>query len=156
MSRARLNVFLERDHALALHELATMKRVSKSSIVGAALYAYLSPNGADRREAAVARRLEKLGRQFERLERDQAILIETIALYIKHHFAIAPAVPESHQDAARAQGRARFELFIEQLARQLQRGDSLVRAVRENDVPPMDRSNSAHPNDGQYQTEPAS
>jgi hypothetical protein len=47
-------------------------------------------------------------------------------------------VPESHQDAARAQGRARFEQFVEQLARHLQKGDSLVRGLRDTDVPPSD------------------
>ncbi|MFP3712008.1 CopG family transcriptional regulator, partial [Paraburkholderia sp. SIMBA_009] len=34
-----------------------------------------------------------------------------------------------HQDAARAQGRARFEQFVEQLSRHLMRGRSLVREV---------------------------
>ena len=75
MSRARLNVFLEPDHASRLHELATMKRMSKSGIVAAALASYLSPDGADRREAMTARRLGQLSHQFDRLERDQAILI---------------------------------------------------------------------------------
>jgi hypothetical protein len=40
-------------------------------------------------------------------------------------------VPEAHQDAARAQGKARFEQFVEQLGRHLLRGRSLVRDVVE-------------------------
>lgn len=135
MSRVRLNVFLEREHAKRLDELACMKRVPKSGIVAAALASYLSPDGGDRREALIAKRLEKLTDTFERMERDQAILIETLALFIRHHFAIAPAIPESQQDAARAQGRARFEQFIEQLARHLQRGHSLVKDVFEEIAP---------------------
>lgn len=135
MSRVRLNVFLEREHAKRLDELACMKRMPKSGIVAAALASYLSPDGGDRREALIAKRLEKLTDAFERMERDQAILIETLALFIRHHFAIAPAIPESQQDAARAQGRARFEQFIEQLARHLQRGHSLVRNVFEEIAP---------------------
>lgn len=137
MSRARRNVFLEPEHAKSIDQLAAMKRTSKSAIVAAALAAYLSPEGADRREAAIFKRLEQLGRQFERLERDQVILIETIALYIRHHFAVTPSVPEAHQDAARAQGRARFDQFIEQLARHLQRGQSLIRDVV-NEIAPTD------------------
>jgi len=38
-------------------------------------------------------------------------------------------VPEAHQEAAKAQGKARFEQFIEQLGRHLLRGRSLVRDV---------------------------
>lgn len=135
MSRVRLNVFLEREHAKRLDELACMKRVPKSGIVAAALASYLSPDGGDRREALIAKRLQKLSDTFERMERDQAILIETLALFIRHHFAITPAIPEAQQDAARAQGRARFEQFIEQLARHLQRGHSLVKDVFEEIAP---------------------
>jgi len=42
MRRSRINVFLERDHAARLDELATMKRMSKSAMIAAALAAYLS------------------------------------------------------------------------------------------------------------------
>ena len=44
--RSRLNIFLEPDHARRLDQLATMKGVSKSAIVAAALASYLSPDGA--------------------------------------------------------------------------------------------------------------
>jgi hypothetical protein len=135
VSRSRLNVFLEPDHAKRLDELATMKRMSKSGIVAAALASYLSPEGADRREVLTARRLDKLSHQFDRLERDQAILIETVALFVRHQLAVTVPIPEAHQDAARAQGRARFEQFIEQLARHLQRGHSLVRDVFQEIAP---------------------
>lgn len=128
MNRTRLNIFLEREHALRLGELATMKRLSKSSLVAAALATYLSPDTADR-QAMTLRRLEKLSKQLERLERDQTILIETLALFIRHHFAITAPVPEAHQDAARAQSRLRFAQFIEQLARHLQRGGSLLKEL---------------------------
>jgi predicted transcriptional regulator len=131
MSRSRLNVFLERDHAKRLDQLAATKGVSKSGIVGAALASFLSPEGADRREAAIARRLDRLTRQFERLERDQTILIETLALFIRHHLSVTPPIPEAHVEAARAQGRARFEQFIEQLALHLQRGTRIRDAIDE-------------------------
>jgi len=112
-----------------------MKRMSKSGIIAAALASYLSPEGADRREVMTARRLGQLSHQFERLERDQAILIETVALFVRHQLAVTQPIPEAHQDAARAQGRARFEQFIEQLARHLQRGHSLVRDVFQEIAP---------------------
>lgn len=136
MSRARLNVFLAREHADRLDELAIAKGLSKSGIVAAALAAYLAPDGANTRESVILRRLDKLARQFERLERDQTILIETLALFIRYQFSVTASIPEAHQEAARAQGRARFQQFIEQLGRHLQRGNSLVREVYEEITPP--------------------
>lgn len=136
MSRYRLNLFIQPEHARRLDELATKKGVSKSSIVAAALASWLSPDAGDRREAAMAKRLDRLSRQFERLERDQSIQIETLALFIRYYLTVSTAVPEAHQDAARAQGRARFEQFIEQLGRRLLRGRSLVRDVIEEMQPP--------------------
>jgi len=132
MSRSRLNIFIEPEHAKRLDQLAVHKGVSKSAIIAAALASFLSPDGGDQREAAMAKRLDRLSRQFDRLERDQNILIETVALYVRYFLTVSIPVPEGHQDAARAQGRVRFAQFIEQLARHLQRGRSLVREVQED------------------------
>jgi len=135
VSRARLNIFLEPEHARRLDELAVMKGISKSSIVAAALLSFLSPDGGDQREAAIAKRLDQLTHQFGRLERDQTILIETIALFVRYFLTVSTPVPEAHQDAARAQGRLRFEQFIEQLGRHLQRGRRLVKDLHDTVVP---------------------
>lgn len=144
MSRARLNIFIEPAHAKRLDQLAVHKGVSKSAIVAAALSSFLSPDGGDQREAAMAKRLDRLSRQFDRLERDQNILIETVALYVRYFLTVSIPVPEEHQEAARAQGRARFAQFIEQLARHLQRGRSLVREVHE-EIEPAGSSASSDP-----------
>lgn len=134
MSRARLNIFLEPEHAKRLEGLAVHKGLSKSSVLAAALSSYLSLEGGDQREIMLAKRLDRLSRQFERLERDQNILIETVALYVRHYLTVSIPVPEGHQDAARAQGRARYAQFITQLGQQLQRGRGLLR-VLEDDGP---------------------
>ena len=135
MSRTRLNIFLEPDHARRLDELAAMKGLSKSSIIAAALASFLSPDSGDRREATMAKRLDRLSNQFSKLERDQNILIETVALYVRYFLTVSTPVPESHQEAARAQGRARFEQFIAQLGRHLLKGRSLVKEAHEEIVP---------------------
>ena len=77
--------------------------------------------------------------QFERLERYQTILIESLALFVRYTFSVATTVPEAHQEAARAQGKARFAQYIEQLARHLQRGGSLVKEVHDELYPPENR-----------------
>jgi hypothetical protein len=135
MSRTRLNVFLEPDHARRLDELAAMKGLSKSSIIAAALASFLSPDSGDRREATMGKRLDRLSTQFSKLERDQNILIETVALYVRYFLTVSTPVPESHQEAARAQGRVRFEQFIAQLGRHLLKGRSLVKEVHEEIMP---------------------
>ena len=131
MSRARLNIFVEPSHSRRLDELAAMKGLSKSSIVAAALSSFLSPDSGDQREAAIARRLDRLSRQLDKFERDQNILIETLALYVRYFLTVSTPIPETHQDAARAQGRARFEQFVEQLGRHILKGRSLVKEVFE-------------------------
>jgi hypothetical protein len=138
MSRARLNLFIEREHARRLDELAAMKGISKSSIVAAALASWLSPDSGDQREAAIAKRLDRLSRQFEKLERDQIILIETVALYVRYFLTVSTPVPEAHQEAARAQGKARYTQFIEQLGRHLMRGKSLIKDLHEEISPDTD------------------
>lgn len=139
MSRARLNLFIQPEHAKRLNELAIKKGVSKSSIIATALASWLSPDSGDQRETAIAKRLDRLSRQFERLERDQNILIETVALYVRYYLTVSTPVPEAHQEAARAQGKLRFTQFVEQLGRHLQRGRSLVKDVHEEIQPDVQR-----------------
>ena len=49
MSRTRLNIFIEPDHAKRLDQLAAHKGVSKSAVIAAALASFLSPDAADQR-----------------------------------------------------------------------------------------------------------
>ena len=146
MSRTRLNIFIEPAHAKRLDQVSAHKGVSKSAVIAAALASFLSPDGEDQREAALAKRLDRLSRQFDRLERDQGVLIETVALYLRHYLTVALPVPEHQQEAMRAQGRARYAQFIEQLARHIQRGRSLVREIHHEVEPaaPAQQTGESH------------
>lgn len=135
MKRGRINVYLEREHETRLREWCAIRGLSKSEVIAAAVASFLSPESADRREAAIAKRLDKLTQQYERLARDQMIEVETLALFIRYFLSVSSPVPDGHQEAARAQGKARFAQFIEQLARHLQRGGSLVKEVSEEIYP---------------------
>ena len=77
--RTRLNVYFPPELLRQLIDLADRKRLSRSSIVEAAVTSFLSPDGADRTEAAFARRLDRMSRQIQRLERDVSITTETLA-----------------------------------------------------------------------------
>jgi hypothetical protein len=139
VSCSGVSVLIEREHVARLDRLASMKGVSRSVVIAAALTAYLSPEGDGRCEAATARRLERLGRQLGRLERGQTLLMETLAFFVRDYLAGTAAVLEPHEQAVRAHGRARFEQFIEQLARHLQRDGSFVRELEQEFAPDKSR-----------------
>ena len=124
--KRRLNLYMDPDTARQVETLAAQKGLGKSAIVEAALLSFFSPDQADRREAVFLRRLDRLSRQMTKLERDQQIAIETLALFIRYFLSVTPALPESDQAAARAQGLKRYERFIETLGRHVQQGKSLV------------------------------
>lgn len=146
----RLNLYFDPQTTKALDELAARRRVSKSAIVEAAVAAFLSPDGADRREAAFTRRLDRLTRQFERLERDQTIALEALGLFIRAWLTATPPLPDSAQAAAQAKGRERYESFVEALGRRIQQGRSLAKEVTEDIAGKVDSVGAA----GEGSTEP--
>ena len=115
-----------------LEALAARRKVSKSQVVEAALASYLSPDAADQREAAITRRLDRLTRAVERLERNQTITTEALALFVRFWLTTTPPLPDTKRDAAQAKGRERYEGFVETLGRRLAKGNSLVKEVSED------------------------
>jgi len=68
--RNRMNVYFPPEMLQQIADLADRKRLSRSAIVEAAVASFLSPDGSDKMEAALTRRLDRLSRQVQRLERD--------------------------------------------------------------------------------------
>lgn len=114
------------DLAGKLADYANRKRVPQALVVEAALASHLSPDGADRLEAALARRLDRMTRQIERLERHVTISNEALALFIRFWLTSTPPLPDTAQPAAQAKGRERYEGFVEALGRRLARGRTLA------------------------------
>ena len=130
--RDRMNVYFPPELLKQISELADRKRLSRSAIVEAAVVSFLSPDGADRREAAFTRRLDRLSRQMQRLERDVGLTAESLALFIRFWLTITPPLLNDAQAAAQAKGRDRFEGFVEALGRRLQKGQSFLREIPED------------------------
>jgi hypothetical protein len=130
--RHRMNVYFPPELLKQIADLADRKNLSRSAIVEAAVVSLLSPDGADRREAAFARRLDRLSRQVQRLERNVGISIETLALFIRFWLTITPPLPSDAQAAAQLKGRQRYEGFVEALGRRLQKGQSLLHEIPED------------------------
>ena len=110
--RHRMNVYFPPELLKQIADLADRKKLSRSAIVEAAVASFLSPDGADRREAAFARRLDRLSRQVQRLERNVGIAIETLALFVRFWLTITPPLPANAQAAAQVKGRERYEGFV--------------------------------------------
>ena len=77
-------------------------------------------------EAALARRLDRMTRQMERLERHLAISNEAIAVFVRFWLTSTPALPDTALAAAQTKGRERYNGFVEALGRRLARGRSLA------------------------------
>jgi hypothetical protein len=131
MKKSRLNVYFDAALYAELEALAARRKLSKSQIVEAALAAFLSPDGADQREAAIVRRLDRLTRAVERLERDVTVGNEALALFVKFWLTTTPPLPDTMRDAAQAKGRERYEGFVEALGRRLAKGGTLAKEVSE-------------------------
>jgi hypothetical protein len=130
--RHRMNVYFPPELLKQIADLADRKKLSRSAIVEAAVASFLSPDGADRREAAFARRLDRLSRQVQRLERNLGIAIETLALFVRFWLTITPPLSADAQGAAQVKGRQRYEGFVEALGQRLQKGQSLLREIPED------------------------
>ncbi len=68
-------------------------------------------------------------RVLERLERNDGITLETIALFIRFWLTSTPALPEQSSPAARAKGAERYDRFVEALGRRLSSGSTVLKEV---------------------------
>jgi len=139
-ARGKYTFRLSTDLAARLADYSARRRVPQAQVVEAALASHLSPDGADRLEAALARRLDRMTRGIERLERHTTISNEAIALFVRFWLTAVPPLPDSAQAAAQAKGRERYEGFIEALGRRLARGKTLVDEVSKDIGPPPNSS----------------
>ncbi len=126
MRRERYSVRLPTTMLKQLDDFAERRRVGRAAIVETALASYLSPDGADQLEAALARRLDRINRQLDRMERHLAISNETLALFVRTWLIQTPPLPDAAQPAAQAKGKQRYEGFVEAVGRRLARGKSLL------------------------------
>lgn len=123
--KQRVSVYVEPAMMDRLEALAKKQRQPKSAVAEAAILSFLTADDSDRWEAAMARRIDRLVRQVERLERDQSFAVETLALFVRAWLIATPALPDAQQAAAQAKGRERYESFLDALGRRMSRGQRL-------------------------------
>jgi predicted transcriptional regulator len=120
---------LPADLMTSLADYAARKGVTRSLVIEAALASHLSPDAADRLEAALARRLDRMTRQMERIERHVDISNEALAVFVRFWLTSTPALPDVAWAAAQTKGRERYDGFVEALGRRLARGRKLADEV---------------------------
>lgn len=128
-TRSRMNVYFDPDLLAQVEALSLRRQVSKSSIVEAAVASFLSGDTTDRLEAAMSRRLDRIGRQIDTLDEDLAVLGETLSLFVHFWMTITPPLPDSAKAAARATGIERFEGFMQSLGKRLATGDRFLKEL---------------------------
>ncbi len=132
------------DLAMKLADYASRKRLAQAAIVEAALASFLSPDGSERLEGALGRRLDRLIRQVERLERNVTISNEALALFVRFWLTTTPSLPEGVQQAAQAKGRERYEGFVDALGRRLAKGRTLAEEISQ-DIEPREGADGDSP-----------
>jgi len=129
--KPRLNVHVAHELFEKVEIAAKRPDVTKAAVVEAALMGFFSKEFDDQRDGALIRRLDRMTRQYDRLERNLSITTETLALFIRFFLTVTPPLPNADQDAARALGKERFDYFISQLGRRLAGGKNMIRDVLE-------------------------
>lgn len=127
--KPRHHLYLDDELTEQLEALAAKPGSSKSAIVADALRAYLARRAARELDDLLKVRLDRIGSQLNRIERDQQIVLESLALFIRYQLTVTAPLPEADQAAARALGQERFQAFIDQVGRRIADGRTLTHDV---------------------------
>ncbi|PBC09413.1 CopG family transcriptional regulator [Mesorhizobium sp. WSM3859] len=130
--KVQISVYLDQAIMAMLADYAARRDQSQSMIAEAAIASFLSPDADERREAAIAKRLDQVDRRLARQERDVAIAVETLAVFVRFWLATTPALPEPAAQAARAKAAERYDAFLSALGRRLAKGPKLRQEISED------------------------
>jgi predicted transcriptional regulator len=134
-SRIRHQLFLDADLSERLEALAARPGASKSSILADAVVAWLNRRGAQELDERFGLRLNRIGAQLDRIERDGQVLLESLALFVRYQLTVTAPLPEP-DPAARAVGRDRFQAFVDQVGRQIAGGGRTLGGVADGQDTP--------------------
>lgn len=136
--KKRLSVYLDPDLMRLLADFADRREQSRSIIAEAAIASFLSPDADERKEAAISKRLDRIDRNIQRLERDIGIANEAFAIFMRAWLTSTAPLPETAQ-ATRAKGGERYDKFLEALGKRLAQGPRLRQEVPDDVVPNVQR-----------------
>ena len=129
--KIRHQLFLDPAISAQLEELAAKPGASKSAILADAVEAWLNRRGSHELDDRFGQRLNRMSAQLNRIERDEMVLLESLALFVRYQLMVTAPLPEP--DAAiRAIGRDRFQAFVDQVGRQMADGRRSLGAENAN------------------------
>ena len=134
MSKKRYTLYITRPLARRFDEVSRTSHGGKSALVEEALNASLRPREVPDIKDQLVSRLDDLTRASKTIERDVAIVTETLALFVRYFLTITPPLPLDEQEPARLLGHERFQVFVAQVGKQLAGDQRLVSEVLETIV----------------------
>ena len=132
--KARFSFYLSPEATRLLRQAGMRNGTSRSGIADEAIKAFLSPKPETGLEPAIVRRLNSHSKALGNLQRDLAIVTETLGLFVRYFLIVTPPVPESEQEEAKILGRDRFHRFVAQVGRRLGSDQRLISQVLETIV----------------------
>jgi predicted transcriptional regulator len=119
--KVRQNLYIDRALSDALEAIASGPGANKSRLVNDALAAWLARRGSKEIDDLLKVRLDRMSREIGRVRRDNEVILESLALFVRYQLLVTAPLPEA-DSAALAVGRDRFEKFVAQVGRQLASG----------------------------------
>ncbi len=129
--KPRINIYLDDHVAAQLALLSKRPGLNKSRIVNDALDRFFNPERDQTFEKAMLRRLDHMSKSQAKIERNESISTETLALFVRYFLTITPPLPQTEQASAHALGKERFEAFVAQVGRRLATDRNLLSEVLE-------------------------
>jgi len=123
-TRRRIHPYVRPELAERLVAYCAAKGITESAAVETAIEAHLA--GAERDNAVIMRKLDRLGGAAARHQRDTDVLTEALAVFVETWLCVMPErTPEEKAAAARV-GRARYQQFIDIVSARVARGGRFV------------------------------
>ncbi|RIJ14084.1 CopG family transcriptional regulator [Henriciella mobilis] len=130
MPKPRINLRLAADVYARLDEATQRPGVTKSAIIEQALREYFDPEVKTGLEERVLARLDAFDLRQGEIEHDVGFTLEALGQFVLYWLTRADPLPEGEREAAHALGHRRFNYFVEQIVRKMNREESLSERMR--------------------------
>lgn len=131
MTKRRLCLYLDPKLGARLEKLAAKPGATMTNIVSDALRDFFDRQANDALDERIKERLDRSNSQFNRMERDQRVILESLALFIRYQLTVSNPVPESQLAAMQALGNDRFQTFIDEVGRRIAKGKGIGAEISE-------------------------
>lgn len=129
MNLTGIRTYLEPDLAREVSRAARAQGRSESSLIAEVLrarFAADSPGAATTSAEAQKRQLNRLEARFDKLQRDQALMKESLFVFVRVWLEHNPPIDDTIAESIAASAEARFERFLDLVAQGLSPGRSIA------------------------------